>query len=95
MALRTYHCDIVLIYYKGCELPTLWRGTSHVTVPSYPLFHVAPSNKAVSSPLALLLYLLCVIILLFRLLLLCLLPVFIFTFVYLAFLFFPFRILFG
>ena len=22
MALRMYHCDIVLIYYKGCELPT-------------------------------------------------------------------------
>ena len=43
---------IALVYYEHEDylLATLWRGTSHVIIPGYPLLHVAPSNKVASSP---------------------------------------------
>ena len=43
---------ITLVYYEHADylLATLWRGTSHVIIPRYPLLHVPPSNKAASSP---------------------------------------------
>ena len=40
------------VYYEHTDylLATLWRGTSHVIQPVYPLLHVPPSNKAASLP---------------------------------------------